>query len=130
MQNDDGVNVDLYIPRKWCVPCSVFAIVLHNSQLAFYGSSRLLSYCSKGMYRQSCDQRFCFACQFCALPCSAWTNRLISAKDHASVMVCMRHMRDPIFGCFPYGDCYDWRPVENGVLFGGFLPISMNTLSH
>lgn len=74
MHNDAGVNIDLYIPRKWCAaaPC-------------MHAASRRPS---RWRLRQD-DSRL--TTSPCVL-CSSATNRLIHAKDKASVQLNIGHV--------------------------------------
>ena len=67
MQNDKGVKVDLYIPRKWCVASSCCVVVESRAcVLALNDVARARN--------------------------SNYTNRLIHAKDHASVQINIGHV--------------------------------------
>jgi len=71
MQNDQGLNVDLYIPRKWCVKAALL---------------------------QTCRVACC--CAHAVPPaCSSWTKRLITAKDHAAVQINVGNV-DPATGVY------------------------------
>lgn len=71
MQNDEGQNMDLYIPRKWYLnfPCLFFSS-------CFFSRQRILVNVS-------------FIVMFF---CSSATNRLITSKDHASVQINIGHV--------------------------------------
>uniref|UniRef100_A0A8R7PB07 Uncharacterized protein n=1 Tax=Triticum urartu TaxID=4572 RepID=A0A8R7PB07_TRIUA len=67
MQNEVGDMVDLYVPRKWYV----------------------LMYCRLGystVALQPCSFLLCIG------SCSSATNRIITAKDHASVQINIGHV--------------------------------------
>lgn len=67
MQNEEGQNMDLYIPRKWYLICFydfLYYLLVHVGSL-FVG---------------------------CCCCCSSATNRLITSKDHASVQINVGHL--------------------------------------
>ena len=105
MQNDAGMNVDLYIPRKWRVekdpeefmafvsasapcnvqgaplaagPCDRHLIVRANSSFNSTRAARL---------RELIPPDLSFLHPPLCQINSSWTRRLISAKDHASVQI-------------------------------------------
>lgn len=57
MENDAGEFVDLYCPRKWLVYCTCYFLCVHISILSLL------------------------------FDCSSASNRIIHAKDHASIQI-------------------------------------------
>ena len=84
MHNTEGINVDLYIPRKWCVApstqrkCAARAVVGGRDTPFFI---RLLLCSAPGHITHS---PLCLR--------SSATNRLIEAKDKASVQINVGHV--------------------------------------
>lgn len=71
MQNEEGQNMDLYIPRKWYTYSSVF----------------LLCGCGYFLVKNHSPKIGDLVCH-----CSSATNRLITSKDHASVQINIGHL--------------------------------------
>lgn len=78
MQNEEGQNMDLYIPRKWYVKWSLFCD-------SSYNLTTWVNHYEFAVW--IVDANSCFACYG-----SSATNRLITAKDHASVQINVGHL--------------------------------------
>lgn len=71
MQNEEGQNMDLYIPRKWY---NAWFSLSHSDFLLNLGILARIWWCDYWIF------------------CSSATNRLITSKDHASVQINIGHV--------------------------------------
>ena len=96
MINDEGETVDLYIPRKWYSPQSVCNLIGTSTIIIrFTDIAVVMPSLQRCKVLQACGYSiFQALLTGCVLLCSAYTNKLITAKDHAAVQINMGHLNE------------------------------------